>query len=316
MAMIGPVRPMLATSAERLPAGSEWTYEVKWDGYRTIALKNGERVRLWSRNLKDATAQYASVARTIARMQAESVLLDGEIVAVDDQGRPSFQALHHQSAHALVYYAFDVLHFNGRDLIKTPLKERRAVLTRVLQGTDVFNSEPLPGSAKQIEEAVRRLQLEGVVAKRDSSLYEPGRRSRSWVKVKFNRRQEFVIGGFKPNALNFESLVAGYYEGKKLRFAGRVRAGLTPHIRAEIYRRIAADQISRCPFADLPSRQSGHWGEGVTAEDMTKLRWVKPRVVVEVSFVEWTRDGALRHSEFVGIRDDKLPADVHREQGG
>jgi bifunctional non-homologous end joining protein LigD len=304
---------MLATSAESLPVGGEWTYEVKWDGYRTLALKNGPRVTLLSRNLKDATAQYGSVARSVMKLQAETVLLDGEIVAIDEEGRPSFQALHHQSAHTLAYYAFDVLHFNGRDLMKTPLEERRAVLARVLEGTRVLSSDPLPGTADQISQAVRRLQLEGVVAKRRYSVYEPGRRSTSWIKVKFNRRQEFVIGGFKPNALNFESLVVGYYEGKTLYFAGRVRAGLTPHIRVELFRRIAGDQIPRCPFADLPSTKTGHWGEGVTAEDMTKLRWVKPRVVIEVSFVEWTRDGALRHSQFVGLRDDKAPHDVHRE---
>ena len=310
---VRPVRPMLATAAAKLPTGAEWSYEVKWDGYRTLALKNGDRVSLWSRNLKDATAQYPTVARSVASVPAESALLDGEIVALDEQGRPSFQALHHQAAHTLVYYAFDVLHLNGRELLKTPLDQRRALLSTIVNGTRVLNSDPLPGTPAQIERAVRGLQLEGVVAKRRASLYEPGRRITSWIKVKFNRRQEFVIGGFKPGPENLESLVVGYFEGKNLLFAGRVRAGLTPHIRAEIFRRITPDQISRCPFADLPSTKSGHWGEGVTAEDMTKLRWVKPRVVVDVSFVEWTRDGLLRHSEFVAIRDDKRPADVHRD---
>ena len=201
---------------------------------------------------------------------------------------------------------------DGRDLLRTPLEQRRVALAAALKGSDVLNSDPLPGTPDQIEAAVRGLQLEGVIAKRRQSLYEPGKRSPSWVKVKFNRRQEFVIGGFKPNALNFESLVVGYFDGKKLLFAGRVRAGLTPHSRADIFRRIAPDQVARCPFSDLPSTKSGHWGEGVSAEDMTKLRWVKPKVVVEVSFVEWTRDGALRHSEFVAIRDDKRAGDVHR----
>ena len=310
---VRPVKPMLASVAAKLPTGIDWTYEVKWDGYRTLALKNGDRVSLWSRNLKDATAQYGSVARTVSRLRPETILLDGEIVALDDQGRPSFQALHHQSAHTVVYYAFDALHVNGRDLLRTPLEQRRIALATALKGSDVLNSDPLPGTPDQIEAAVRGLQLEGVIAKRRQSLYEPGKRSPSWVKVKFNRRQEFVIGGFKPNALNFDSLVVGYFDGKKLLFAGRVRAGLTPHSRAEIFRRIAPEQIARCPFADLPSTKSGHWGEGVSAEDMTKLRWVKPKVVVEVSFVEWTRDGALRHSQFVAIRADKRPADVRRD---
>jgi ATP-dependent DNA ligase len=134
------------------------------------------------------------------------------------------------------------------------------------------------------------------------------------VKVKFNRRQEFVVGGFKPNPTNFESFVVGYYEGRKLYFAGRVRAGLTPHTRAEIFRRIAPDQTTRCPFVNLPSSATSHWGEGITQEDMTKLWWVKPRIVVEVSFVEWTRDGHLRHSQFVRVRDDKTAREVRREQ--
>jgi DNA ligase D-like protein (predicted ligase) len=309
------VRPMLATSAEKLPVGPDWTYEVKWDGYRTLALKVRERVTLLSRNLKDATNQYASVARRAAKLNAETVLLDGEIVALDDDGHPSFQALHHQAAQTLVYYAFDVLHCDGRDLFKVPLADRRTILGAVLKGTHVLSSDPLPGTPDQIEQAVRELRLEGVVAKRRHSLYEPGRRSHSWIKVKFNRRQEFVIGGFKPAASSLESLVVGYYDGRRLLFAGRVRAGLSLHDRTEVLRRIAADQVDRCPFANLPSTRSGHWGEGVTQDDMSKLRWVKPKVVVEVSFVEWTRDDMLRHSEFVGFRDDKRAADVRRESG-
>jgi DNA ligase D-like protein (predicted ligase) len=303
---------MLASSADTLPGGSDWTYEVKWDGYRTLAAKNGERVTLWSRNLKDATAQYPSITRSVAAIHADTALLDGEIVALDDKGRPSFQALHHQTAHVLVYYAFDVLHVNGRDLRKVPLEVRRTHLSTIVSGTRVLSSDPLPGSPGQIELAVRSLQLEGVVAKKRQSIYEPGRRSTAWIKVKFNLRQEFVIGGYTPNATNFESLVVGYYEQRRLHFAGRVRAGLTPSVRAEIFRRIAGDRLDRCPFVDLPNTREGHWGEGVTEEDMTRLRWVKPRVVVEVSFVEWTRDGALRHSEFVALRDDKRASDVRR----
>jgi bifunctional non-homologous end joining protein LigD len=145
------------------------------------------------------------------------------------------------------------------------------------------------------------------------SIYEPGRRSPAWIKVKFNRRQQFVVGGFKPNATSFESLLVGYYEGRKLYFAGKVRAGLTAHTRAEVFQRIAPGQIPRCPFVNLPSGKTSHWGEGITEEDMAQLRWVKPRLVVEVSFVEWTRDGLLRHSEFVGIREDKNPSGVRRE---
>jgi bifunctional non-homologous end joining protein LigD len=191
---------MLASSATKLPTSAGWSFEVKFDGYRTLALKDGARIKLLSRNLKDATKLYPTVAREVARLKADSVLLDGEVVAIDAEGRPSFQALHHQAAHTVVYYAFDVLHLDGRDLTTTALDERRDLLAKVLKGSRLLRSEPLPGTPEQIERAVRELHLEGVVAKRTSSRYEPGKRSRSWVKVKFNRRQEFVIGGYKPLA--------------------------------------------------------------------------------------------------------------------
>ena len=134
------------------------------------------------------------------------------------------------------------------------------------------------------------------------------------MKVKFNQRQEFVIGGYKPGAPVFESLLVGYYDDRRLHFAGKVRAGLTPHIRAELAARLGSLAASACPFVNLPnSGGRSHWGEGITAEDMATLRWVKPTLVVEVSFVEWTRDGLLRHPAFVGVRDDKLAPDVRRE---
>jgi bifunctional non-homologous end joining protein LigD len=161
------------------------------------------------------------------------VLLDGEVDAVDEEGRPSFQALHHQAAHTLVYYAFDLLHLDGRDLTATPLDERRDPLAKLLKGSRLLRSEPLPGTPEQIEKAVREPHPEGVVAKRRNSRYEPDKRSRAWVKVKFNRRQEFV-GGYKPIAGGFESLLVGYYESRKLMFT-KVRAGPTPHTRAELF---------------------------------------------------------------------------------
>jgi bifunctional non-homologous end joining protein LigD len=308
---------MLATSATALPLGDEWTYEVKWDGYRMLAMKDGARVRLLSRNLKDLTAAYPSVARAVSTLRASTALVDGELVALDESGRPMFQALHHQTAAskpgALVYYAFDLLHREGEDLLRTPLDARRAALAAIVEGTAVLQSDPLPGTADRIAETIRSFGLEGVVAKKRRSLYEPGKRTRAWIKVKFNRRQDFVVGGYKPIGRSFDSLVVGYYDGPRLHFAGRVRAGLTPHLRAEIWPVLAQHRSTKCPFVNLPSVSGGHWGEGVTAEDMTKLRWVEPRLVVEVSFVEWTRDGNLRHSELIGVREDVRPREVRRE---
>jgi bifunctional non-homologous end joining protein LigD len=306
---------MMAVSAGALPSGPEWSYEVKWDGYRAQGVKNGPTISLASRNLRNITKQYPSVVRAMAGVRANAAVLDGEIVAIDGRGRPSFQALHHASLDGLsiVYYAFDLLHLNGRDLTRQPLDERRAALREVIAGSGVLLSDALPGTPAQIAAAVRRLQLEGVIAKRRRSAYATGRRSDAWVKVRFARRQEFVVGGFKPVRDTFDSIVVGCYEGAKLMSAGKVRSGFTPHARQDLFARLAPLQTPRCPFANLPSASIGHWGQGITTEEMTLLRWVKPHVVVEVSFTEWTRDGSLRHAAFVARRNDKAARDVTRD---
>jgi bifunctional non-homologous end joining protein LigD len=306
---------MMATPAATLPVGPDWSYEVKWDGYRAQAVKDGSVVSLASRNLKNVTRQYPAIAEAAARVRAKTAVLDGEIVALDAEGRPSFQALHHFTLAGLsiVYYAFDLLHLDGRDLTRVPLDERRAALREVVGGSGVLLSDSLPGTPDQIAAAVRGLGLEGVVAKRRRSAYAPGRRSDAWVKVRFAKRQEFVIGGYKPNATNFDSLLVGHYEKQKLMCAGKVRSGFTPLLRAQVFEAMRGLQATRCPFANLPSSRSSHWGEGITAEEMKVLTWVKPLRVADVSFAEWTRDGSLRHAAFIGLRDDKSAKDVGRE---
>jgi bifunctional non-homologous end joining protein LigD len=325
---------MMATPATVLPKGSEWSYEVKWDGYRAQAVKRGASVALASRNLKNITRQYPDVVAAAARLRASDAVLDGEIVALGADGRPLFQALHHAQTEgvAIVYYAFDLLHLNGRDLVREPLEARRAALREVIAGSDVLLSDALPGSRDEIVDAVRALGLEGVVAKRTRSVYTPGRRSDSWVKVRFAKRQELVIGGFKPAGANFDSLIVGYYgdaadeamrkkpakAGSALRLfsAGKVRNGFTPMSRAQLFSRLRALVVQRCPFVNLPSSRSSHWGEGITAEEMPELRWVEPALVAEISFTEWTRDGSLRHAAFVALRNDKQPTEVRREAQG
>ena len=310
---------MLAQSADVLPVGPMWTYEVKWDGYRSIAVKEGARVKLWSRNQKDLTRDYPGIEVALGKVRAPSFVIDGEVVALDASGRPSFQALQHRATRglSLAYVAFDILAVGNEPLIRKPLEERRAQLRSLLAPppASIMMSEALPGSPAWIEAEIRRLGLEGIVAKRSDSPYVPGERSDAWVKVKFSPQQEFVVGGYKPDASNFESLVVGYYGAdKKLHYAAKLRAGFTPHMKAEVFRRIADSPTTRCPFVDLPnSTGRSRWGEGITDDDMMKLKWVKPRVVVEGAFVEWTRDGLLRHPKFVGIRDDKKPRDVIRE---
>jgi bifunctional non-homologous end joining protein LigD len=307
--------PMLASAADQLPVGAKWTYEIKWDGYRALAVKEGASVRLISRNQKHLTANYPAVVSAVQSIKEKSVLLDGEIVALDANGRPSFQALQHRSTGGLViaYVAFDVLMVGNKSLIAEPLSTRRKRLHAVLSGSGVMQSEPLPGNPADIERAIRGFGLEGVVAKRDDSTYRPGQRTDAWVKVKFSPRQEFVIGGYKPNGRSIDSVVVGYYEERTLRFAAQVRNGFTPHVRAELRRRLEPLRIAACPFANLPNAdRPKHWGSGITAEDMSKFQWVKPREVVEVAFVEWTLDGVLRHPRFVAFRSDKPAKDVHR----
>jgi bifunctional non-homologous end joining protein LigD len=307
---------MLATSAVALPEGPEWTYEVKWDGYRAIAVKDGDRVRILSRNEKDLTREYPSVVAAVRSIRVPQVTLDGEIVALDGEGRPSFQALQHRSTGGLtiVYYTFDVLSVGRESRVAQSLAVRRGRLRLLVLGSGVLLSEPLPGAPARIEREIRRLGLEGIIAKRRDSPYRPGQRSDEWVKVKFNQHQELVVGGFKPDGDSFDSILVGYYDKRRLLFAGRVRAGFTPHERREILDLIVTHRATACPFANLPNVATrGRWGEGITAEDMNGLRWVTPAIVVDVSFVEWTRDGLLRHPRYGGLRPDKAANDVRRE---
>lgn len=307
---------MHARAVSGLPEGDAWLYEVKLDGYRLIAIKDGDRVQLRSRNNKDLTATYPHVTQAVSKVRAQSAVLDGEIVAVDASGRPSFQALQHRSAHRrhqIVAYAFDLLHLDGEDLTRLPLEQRRAKLPAIVKGSGVLLSEPLAGSAADVIAAVQGLGLEGVIAKRRDSRYDAGVRGDAWLKLKLDRQQEFVVGGYRPNARSIDALLVGYYEGHELHFAGKVRAGFTPHLRALMFDRLQPFRVARCPFVDLPNSRTSHWGTGVTAEEMSEMQWVRPRIVVQIRFVEWTAEGSLRHAAFVGVREDKDARQVRRE---
>ena len=310
------VPPMAAELVDRLPEGDDWMYELKLDGYRALIVKNGDRVELRSRNDKDLTRAYPEVERAGRRLRAQSAVVDGEIVAVDATGRPSFQALQHRSAHpkhVIVFFAFDLLHCDGRDLTAEPLETRRERLAGVLEETGILMSADLPGTAAQVIAAVQALGLEGVIAKRKSSRYSSGERHTAWLKLKLDKQQEFVVGGYRPGPGGVDSLLVGYYEGKQLHFAGKVRAGFTPHLRREVAAELARFHADACPFVDLPHTRTSRWGGGVTAEQMTEMQWLRPVLVSQVRFVEWTAEGHLRHAAFLGLRTDKAARDVRRE---
>ena len=307
---------MAAEIVDRLPEGDDWMYEVKFDGYRALLIKNGQSAQLRSRNDKDLAAAYPALHAAGLRLHAQSAVVDGEVVAVDASGRPSFQALQHRSAHpghTIVFYAFDLLHVDGEGLEMRPLEERRARLEAVVADTGVLLSEPLRGTAQQVTDAVRSLGLEGVVAKRWSSRYASGQRGGAWVKLKLDKQQEFVIGGYRPGPHGIDALLVGFFEGKQLRFAGKVRAGFTPHIRREVFAAVQTLHADACPFVDLPNSKPSRWGGGVTAEQMREMRWLKPACVAQIRFVEWTSDAHLRHAVFLGLRKDKAARDVRRE---
>jgi bifunctional non-homologous end joining protein LigD len=213
-----------------------------------------------------------------------------------------------------VFYAFDLLHLNGEDLTAEPLKARRPKLARVIEKSGLLLSVDLPGSVHDIVNTVRSMQLEGIIAKRKDSEYEAGERSGNWQKLKLERQQEFVIGGYRPSGdSSVDALLVGYFDEQQLRFAGKVRAGLVPHVKRELARTLKKLQLGPCPFVDLPSEGSSRWGGGISAEDMKEMIWTKPELVVQIQFVEWTAENRLRHSKFLGLRSDKVAKDVHRE---
>jgi DNA ligase D-like protein (predicted ligase) len=310
------VTPMAAEPVAALPEGEDWTYEAKLDGYRALLIKDGAHVELRSRNDKDLSQIYPRLTAMGARLKPSQVVLDGEIVALDSEGRPAFQALQHRSSHpghTIVFYVFDLLHLNGRNWTDKPLKARRAQLPTVVGDSGLKLSLPLPGHAADVVNAVRALGLEGVIAKRAESSYQPGERSSDWQKLKLEQQQEFVVGGFRSGSHGIDALLVGYYEGRNLRFGGKVRAGFVPHVRRELFQKLKPLIVRPCPFSDLPTEGSSRWGGGVTEEDMREMTWTKPQLVAQIRFTEWTAEGRLRHAAYLGLRDDKSPKDVGRE---
>jgi bifunctional non-homologous end joining protein LigD len=311
--------PMMATAGALPPDEEAWSFEVKWDGVRALSYIEDGVITMESRNLKDITPRYPEVHPLAEQLGGRSAILDGEVVAFDDAGRPSFSRLQNRMHLAgerhvaarmvdtpVVYLLFDVLHLDGRSTMDLPYTERRELLESLqLAGGCWQTPGAHPGAGTLLLEASKAQGLEGVMAKRLTSTYAPGRRSREWLKVKNVCRQEVVIGGWLPGEGNrtgrIGALLAGYYEddGTTLRFAGKVGTGYTSKELDRLAGLLEPLARPTSPFADkVPYRAS---------------RFVEPVLVAEVEFTEWTHTGTLRHPSYKGTRDDKAAHDVRRE---
>jgi bifunctional non-homologous end joining protein LigD len=316
------LRPMLAT-AGTLPARDEgWAYEMKWDGIRALAFARDGTTRLVSRTGRDVTFVYPELAGMAAALGVAQAVLDGEVVAFGDREWPEFEAIQQRmnisspaQARALAaqvpvsYLAFDVLWLDGKPLVDRPYAERRRLLDGLsLQGGNWQAPPAFIGEAGAAVQAVsREHHLEGIMAKRLQSKYEPGRRSGSWLKIKNVRRQEVVIGGWKPGeggrAGGIGSLLVGVQEAAGLAFSGHVGTGFTQQTLRMLAGQLAPLGRDTSPFATP-----------VPPEDARYARWVEPVLVAEIAFADWTRSGRLRAASYKGLRDDKDPAEVVREQ--
>jgi ATP-dependent DNA ligase len=227
------------------------------------------------------------------------------------------QCLSGSSKAPLIFYVFDVMILAGKDVTDETLDARRVLLEKKVLpklAEPIRYSPELKASLQDLIESVKAQGFEGLVAKRRDSKYEPGLRTGAWQKMRVNQGQELVIGGYTPSAKNFDALVIGYYEGEKLIYAARTRNGFTPASRAELFKKIKPLATAECPFANLPEKKAGRWGAGLTAAKMLECRWLKPVLVGQFEFLEWTDVNHLRHTKFVGLRDDKKAKDVIREK--
>jgi bifunctional non-homologous end joining protein LigD len=310
----GRYAPMLATLAKTVPKGEGWLYEVKWDGYRALAYVRGGDVELYSRNQNLLNDRFPSVVRELPKaVRTPDCVLDGEVVAIDEEGRATFSAMQQgKPGTTYLFVAFDLLEVEYEPVIDSPLATRRNRLEQLLdqrnktvQLSDTFDD----GDA--LFRAAQEQRFEGIVAKRADSRYEPGRRSHGWVKVKATNRQEFVVGGYTRGegrrAGTFGSLLLGVYDeaGKKLRYTGSVGTGFTEKEIDRLLPILRQLETDEPPFDPVPKPPRVRQGD---------VRWVQPKLVAEVEFVEWTHDGRLRAPSYLGIREDKTAVEVKSEE--
>lgn len=307
------VQAMLATPVDQPFDDRNWLFELKWDGYRALAtIARDGTVTLTSRNGNDLTAKFPDLANLAEAFSERPLIVDGEVAALDAEGRPSFQRLQERldrfgrsqpEKSPVTFVVFDLLYGNGRDVRKEPLEKRKAMLEAMLTGKGpVIFSKHVLGDGKQLFELARERGLEGIMAKRRDSTYQ-GRRSRDWLKIKTGKRQECVIGGWtegRGSRKHFGALLVGVYEKDEFVYVGSVGSGFDAKKLASLSKRLEPLERKTSPFANPPKTD-------------TTAHWVKPELVAEVAFNEWTREGLMRQPVFVALREDKAPRDVVRE---
>ena len=306
------IPPQLATLVDKPPSGEAWFHELKLDGYRLLCHLDRSQVRFWTRNRKDWTAKFPALAKAVKALKLKSAILDGEVVALDASGRASFQKLQQHinniAAAGLVFLVFDLIYLDGFRLTRCPLRDRKRVLVdlfeRVGESLPLRYSDHIEGSGAQFFKEACKYGLEGIVSKLADSPYE-STRSRNWLKVKCLRRQEFVIAGYtlSDKGIPFSSLILGVYDKGKLIYAGRAGTGFSNQMRVDLKKTL--DKLARKtrPFAEIPSDPG-----------LRRAIWTEPTLVGEVAFTEWTDEGVIRHPSFQGLREDKKPTEVVREE--
>ena len=316
------IEPMKARLVDEPPKHGDWLYELKFDGIRAMAIKNDRKVSLISRNGNKLDARFPEIVEAVKNLPVREYVIDGEVVALDEDGRSSFQLLQGLEMEGrkapLRFYVFDLLQLDGKSLLGLPLEQRKQVLAKICEnvGDPIRYSGEISGDVKSLLAEVKRRGLEGLIGKQRNSVYEPGRRSGTWIKLKCVNEQEFVIGGYTPPAGSrkyFGAILVGYYEIGKLRFAGKVGSGFTEKSLSMLHKKFREEEHDDCPFVDLPSKQGGEWVQGITPSMMKKMNWVNPKFVAEIKFAEWTRDQKLRQPVFLGMREDKAATEVKRE---
>ena len=306
------VPPQLATLVGEPPVGDEWVHELKFDGYRLLCHLQRGHVQFWTRNENDWTAKFPGLGKAIKTLPVTSAIFDGEVVALDASGRASFQRLQQSinknAGAGLIFHIFDLIYIEGFILTRTPLLERKRVLAELIPPPDergvLRYSDHVEGNGAEFFKEACKLGIEGIVSKLADSMYESSR-SRNWLKIKCIKRQEFVIAGYtlSEKGIPFSSLILGFYDKGKLVYAGRAGTGYTNAMRVELRKKLDRMVVNKRPFAVLPKDPG-----------LRRAVWTEPKLVGEIAFTEWTDEGVIRHPSFQGLREDKKPTEVVREE--